>query len=156
MDRLTATIEAPPAATWQLIIDNAEPGELFTIGFQAWVTYKLQNVAELGWRRAGDTGHIDAMTYLAFMLEGRGDLDEAETWYRRAADTGNPTPMCNLGGWLRGRGNLDEGETWYRRAAEAGDTRAMSNLGVLLQKRGDINEAETWHRRAAEADDTAP
>jgi tetratricopeptide (TPR) repeat protein len=156
LDQLSAAKDAPCATTWQLVIDNAESGELFAIGFQAWVTYKLRDVAELSWRRAGDTGHIGAMTYLAVMLDGHGDLDEADTWYRRAADTGDPTPMCNLGGWLRAQGNIDEAETWYRRAAEAGDTRAMSNLGVLFEKRGDLDEAETWYRRAAEAGDTAP
>jgi TPR repeat protein len=155
LDQLTATEEAPPAAAWQLVIDNTEPDELGAIGYQAEITFGRHDVAERAWRRAAEAGHISAMTNLGILLvKERGDLAEAEIWYRRAAEDGRTAAMLNLGALLDDRGDLTEAEIWYRQAANTGDTGAMNNLGFLLKKRGDLIEAEAWYRQAANTGDT--
>jgi TPR repeat protein len=154
LDCLTATHDAPPTPTWQLIISNSEPGELAAIGYQAAVTYNLYHIAEQAWRRSAASGHTGAMSNLGVLLKQRGDLGEAEAWWRSAAGAGNAGAMNNLGVLLKQRGDLDQAEIWERRAAEIGNTGAMYNLGLLLQERGDLDEAETWYRSAAKGGDT--
>jgi TPR repeat protein len=155
LDRLTATDDTPPADTWQLVIDNTEPGELGAIGYQAKITFGHHDIAEQAWRRAAENGHTSAMYNLGILLNQRGDFTEAETWYRSAANTGDTDAMSNLGSLLlKERGDLTEAETWYRKAAENGNTNAMNNLGALLKERGDLTEAKTWYRCAANTGDT--
>ena len=154
LDRLTATDDVPPAVTWQLVIDNTEPGELDKIGYQAEITYGHRDVAERAWQRAAEAGRTNAMFNLGIVLYERGDLTEAETWWRRAVENGDTSAMHNLGTLLHERGNLTEAETWYRRAADTSNTTAMCNLGALLYERGNLTEAETWYRRAADNGDT--
>jgi uncharacterized protein len=156
LDRLTATDDAPPAATWRLVVDNSEPGELVTIGYQAKVTYGHDDVAEWAWRRAAEAGHLTSMSNLGILLHERGNLSEAESWSRRATEDGDIRAMNNLGAILYNRGDLDEAESWYRRAVEAGNTTAMEGLGLLLMRRGDLDEAESWWRRAVEDGNTGP
>jgi len=124
LDRLTTTDEAPPAETWQLVVDNAEVGELDAIGYQAEVTYGHHDVAERAYRLGADNGNVYAMAFLGDLLKDNGELGEAETWYRRAADTGNDYAMTRLGDLLKDNGELGEAETWYRRAADTGDVGA--------------------------------
>jgi TPR repeat protein len=147
LDQLTAIDDAPPAATWQLVVDNAEPRELVAIGYQAEVTYGQHDVAEGAWRRAGEAGESSATFLLGALFQMRGDLTEAEIWYRRAAEAGDSGAMFLLGGLLQMRGNLTEAETWYWRSIEAGDSGVVSELEGLLQEVGDITGAEAWDRR---------
>ncbi|MGB6161956.1 MAG: tetratricopeptide repeat protein [Pseudonocardiaceae bacterium] len=146
LDRLTATDDAPPAATWQLVMDNTEPRELVAIGYQAEVTYGHHDIAEQAWRRATEAGDSSAMLLLGCLLQMRGNFTEAETWYRQSAEAGDRNAMLLLGCLLQMRGDLTRAEAWYRRAAEACDSAAMTGLGVLLQERGDLTETEMWYR----------
>lgn len=149
LDQLTATDEAPPAETWQLIIRYAKTDEMNWIGLQA-ARYGLYDVAELCWRRGASAGDIGSMRNLTSMLHEQ-DPNEAQTWYRRLAEAGDLKDTYHLGLLLHQHGKLDEAETWYRRAADMGLAFAMHNLGVLLEKRGDLDGAETWLRRAVGA-----
>ncbi|MEV0773798.1 tetratricopeptide repeat protein, partial [Nocardia salmonicida] len=80
----------------------------------------------------------NTITNLGFLLEQRGDLDEAEAWFRTAIEAGDNDAMTNLGLLLERRGDLVEAEAWFRTAIEAGDNDAMTNLGLLLERRGDL------------------
>jgi TPR repeat protein len=155
LDQLATTNRTVPTATWQLAIDEAEDGELTSIGYQAFVHQNLPEIAEDAWRKAADRGNADAMFNLGVLLTERGEQAEAEQWYRKAVagGTGDAGVMFNLGVLLTERGEQAEAEQWYRKAAERGQTRAMCNLGVLLTQRGEQAEAERWYRKAVAGGD---
>ncbi|HEX8759715.1 MAG TPA: hypothetical protein VF734_06990, partial [Pseudonocardiaceae bacterium] len=106
LDLLTATGDAPPADTWQLVLDNAEPDELVAVGYQAEVTYGQHDVAQRAWWRAADADNTRAMYNLGVLLQQRGDLVEAQSWYRRAADADDTRAMSYLEMLLQQRRGL--------------------------------------------------
>jgi TPR repeat protein len=69
--------------------------------------------AEIRWRRAAASGHVNAQYNLGILLYERdGDQSTVQV------------------------------ESWWRRAAEAGHVGAQYNLGTLLELRGDVEGAE--------------
>jgi TPR repeat protein len=115
--------------------------------------------------KAADSGDLDAMGWLANLLEtgpeATRDPELAASWYRKAADQGDPVAQHNLGlMFLAGRGvPKDEAQAsaWMRKAAERGDASAQNDLGALYAKGLGVAKSEEqavlWYRQAAEQGD---
>jgi len=91
--------------------------------------------AESWFRRAAETGDVEAMTALAQFLYHDDEQDEAAEWYHKAADLGHAEAMAGLGDFYDFTGDESASELWYRRAADLGDESAKSNLRALLSTR---------------------
>ncbi|MDR3683857.1 MAG: caspase family protein [Geothrix sp.] len=112
--------------------------------------------------KAADSGDVDAMAWLANLLEtgpeAARDLDLAASWYRKAAEQGDAMAQRSLSlMFLAGRGVAkDEAQaaTWMRRAAEQGNAQAQNDLGAMCAKGLGLAKSEEqavlWYRQAAE------
>ncbi len=95
--------------------------------------------------------------YASFLVQQRGDLDEAESYYQRAleADPGDAEILSNYASFLvQQRGDLDGAESYYQRALEVDPEHVaiIGNYAIFLAwKRGDLDGAESYYRRALEA-----
>lgn len=93
-------------------------------------------------RARADSGDIEAMNYLGYLLIGGAegaekDLDEGLMWLSRAATSGDVKAASNLG-WLYLQGgvveqDIDEAVKWLSKAAGAGLPVAQSILGDLYR-----------------------
>jgi TPR repeat protein len=157
LDHLSTSLPAGlPTQIWPMLLTGlaGQPEDLFRVGATAYLTHHDPRTVETFFTLAAGAGHTRAMVGLGVLLEGRGDVQEAEEWYRKASDAGDTNAMVGLGVLLEGRGDVQEAEEWYRKAADAGNTDAMFSLGLLLVGRGDVREAEEWYGKAADAGHT--
>ena len=91
------------------------------------------------------------------LLNGSGDLGEAEQILRARADAGDERAARRLAELLAQRGDLDEAEQILRARADTGDESAVSRLAELLAgllaQHGDLDEAEQILRARADTGD---
>ena len=59
LDILSQGDDRIPDATWQMLIENAEPDDLISVGYTAEVIYGKSDVALQAWQTAADSGHAD-------------------------------------------------------------------------------------------------
>src|SRR4051794_21454177 len=92
------------------------PEDLDAVGYRAF-SEGHRDIALTLYARLAASGHPDlapqAMSNLGYLLEERGEVEEAEGWYRRGADAGDGKAMSNLGYLLEKRGEVEEAERWY-------------------------------------------
>ncbi|CAE8623806.1 unnamed protein product, partial [Polarella glacialis] len=125
-------------------LDSENPDAAAFLGFlmvQGHGVTKDLTQAEALFRTASSQGHLPATSYLAILLEERGDLQEAEALFRTASSQGHLEATSNLAILLEERGDLQEAEALFRTASSQGHLPATSNLAFLLEKRGDLQEA---------------
>ena len=117
------------------------------------------------YRKAAETGHVEAMYSLAnCYYHAKGvdcDYDKAKDLYERAAQRGHIEAQFHLGKcYKKGLGttkNLPEAFTWFLKAAEQGYALAQNNVAICY-KDGigvDANEDEAvkWYQLANEQGD---
>src|ERR1019366_8989887 len=98
---------------WSIMIQNAAPPDLLSIGFTAEASYQRSEVAEQAWRKAADSGHPDsaaeAAVGLGNLLREQGDTEGARAAYQQAIDSGQEVyasvAAVNLGNLLREQGD---------------------------------------------------
>ena len=170
-----------PASTWDAILSHiGDPADTARLAYSA-RRRLLYRYAIALYRHATDVGDGDgyATQELAWLLAGRGDLDEAAQILRARADAGDGAAADQLAELLAERGDLDglraradagDGEAanqlaellaergdldGLRARADAGDGAAANQLARLLVKRGDLDEAAQILRAPADAGDGA-
>ncbi len=77
------------------------------------------------------------------LLNGSGDLNEAEQTLRARAGAGDERAARRLAELLAQRGDLDEAEQILRARADTGDESAVSRLAELLAQHGDPGKLRT-------------
>jgi TPR repeat protein len=114
------------------------------------------------YRRAAETGYIDAMNGLAYCYDTGVGVKEndsvAVSWFRKAAEAGSSGGMARLGDFYQsGRGvpkNPSEAVKWYRKAADLGDAVGQTRLGECHTSGDgvpkDLTEAINWYQKAAD------
>jgi non-specific serine/threonine protein kinase/serine/threonine-protein kinase len=115
-------------------------------------------------------GTLSSLNDVGFILQERGELDEAESYYREALDgcrrvLGDDheltlTLINNMGFVLQERGELDDAESYYREGLDGcrrvlGDNHsqtltAIHNMGAILRDQRKLGEAELYLRQALE------
>ena len=129
-----------PASTWDAVLGHIrDPADAARLADSA-KSRLLYRYAIPLYRDAADASDRDAALRLAYLLERRGDLDEAEQIMRAQADAGEQPATLWLEKLLKERGDLDGAEQVLRTAADAGDTYARSLLYEVLAERGDLDE----------------
>ena len=139
----------PPASTWDAIVNHVrDPADAARLARSA-ENRLLYRYAIPLYRRAADVGDKGAAGWLAGLLEGRGDLGEAEQILRALADAGGREAVQWLAALLARRGDLDG----LRARADAGDEAAAVRLAGLLADRADLDglraRDDTGDRKAA-------
>jgi len=130
-----------PASTWDAILAHVrDPADTAQLADSA-RSRLLYGCAIPLYRHAADAGDGNAAQELAYLLAGRGDLDEL----RARADGGDQYAAQELAKPLAGWGDVDDGPAVYRlpvqglRArADAGDGNAAWELAGRLTGRGDL------------------
>ena len=171
LDLLSQKNDPIPEATWPILIENATPADLISIGYTAQVTYRQPEVALRAWRMGADSGHDDVAPIAAFNLgvlfaerlamkrwgDGRAetDADEAQAAYQQAIDSGRANVVAraayNLAVLLEkmNRSGIREA---YQRAIDSGDEdlapQAAFSLGMLLERSGDLEGANAAFLKA--------
>ena len=159
-----------PAASWAVVMTNADASELLDIGYTAEVTYHRTETAIRAFREAASSGHADAAPMaavnLGVLLAEQGDADGAKAAYQQAIDSGHadaaPVAAFNLGVLLQEQGDVDGAKAAYQQAIDSGHAdeapRAAVNLGVLLEEQGDADGAKAAYQQAIDSGhaDAAP
>jgi tetratricopeptide (TPR) repeat protein len=152
-----------PAASWAVVMTNADPSELIGIGYTAEVTYHQTETAIQAFSEAAHSGHAYAAPMaarnLGVLLAGQGDTDGAKSAYQQAIDSGHPVaaPMAivNLGNLLARQGDADGAKSAYQQAIDSGHAvaapMAARNLGLVLAGQGDADGAKSAYRRAIDS-----
>jgi len=96
--------------------DKAAAIRAFTLAAELVEASRLAEAAAQ-YREGAAAGHSPSVNGLAMIMDGRGDLDEAERLYRLAARAFLPHAQLNLGDLLRQRGKRAEAARWYRKFA---------------------------------------
>lgn len=103
---------------------SGEPAEA-----ERWLRLAVQDAHVLRTRpEAEDQVMTRAKLALAWLLDERGETQEAQQWYEEAAQEGNPDAMYNLGLLLERQGQQDEARRWFGRASDLGDVGATNAL----------------------------
>ena len=163
LDFLSREADPIPEASWPVLIKNAVPADLISIGYTAEVTYHQSSIALQAWRKAADSGHSDAAPIAAFNLGvlfmNQGDADGARVAFQLAIDSqhadAGPRAALNLGVLLREQGDADGARAAYQLAidsqhAHAGP-RAATTLGLLLEDQGDADGARAAFQLAIDS-----
>jgi tetratricopeptide (TPR) repeat protein len=170
LDILTGQEEPIPDATWPILIENAEPGDLIRIGYAARVLFGRPEIALQAWRAAADSGSPDdapgAEFDLGLLFTEQGDMEEAKAAYQRAIDSGHPVhapnAAFNLGNSLTSQGDLDGAWAAYGTAIHStnGDlvVKTALNVALLLEKKGNMDAARTFYQQVIDSShpDQAP
>ena len=136
LQRATAERRAVPvnARMWDaLIACELDASDTFRLGSSVEHRLLLHDAISL-YRRAASFGDGPALDRLAFLLDGRGDLEQ-EIASLRSDATGHPAAKADLADRLAARGahRLTE-------RADAGDYAAAGRLAEVLALRGDLAE----------------
>jgi tetratricopeptide (TPR) repeat protein len=143
-----------PAASWAVVMTNADAAELLNIGYIAKVTYHRTETAIRAFREAASSGHADVAPLAAFtlglLLAEQGDAKGAKAAYQRAIDSGHagaaPMAAVDLGVLLADQGDAEAAKAAYQRAIDSGHAEAAPlatvNLGVLLDGQEDADGAK--------------
>jgi tetratricopeptide (TPR) repeat protein len=116
-----------PEASWPVLIENAGPADLFSLGYTAEVTYHQSSIAIQAWRKAVDSGHSDAAPRAAFnlgiLLKGQGDMDGARAAFQLAIGSQHadqaPRAAFNLGILLEEQGDMDGARAAFQLAIDS-------------------------------------
>jgi tetratricopeptide (TPR) repeat protein len=88
LDLVSGKSSSLPETVWEVVINVATPAELLSIGYTAWVTYDIFEVALKAWSKADESG--DAIVWpravynIAHILEQKGRSGDAKQFYERA------------------------------------------------------------------------
>jgi tetratricopeptide (TPR) repeat protein len=158
LDFLAKAAAPFPAGTWDLVIGVAEPPELLSVGYAAWVTYDIFEPALKAWSKAAESTDLDvrprAIFNIAHMLQFQDRLDEAEVMYERAIDSGNPEmaaiALTDLGYMKFKQGRIDDAKQDYERVLGSVDNPwAISlthlRLGMLSEMGNDFRASYEWY-----------
>jgi tetratricopeptide (TPR) repeat protein len=163
VDLISAQGKPIPESSWTMIIANADPPELVSLGYTAEVTYDLHEIAAQAWRKAADSGHANmvpiATVNLGQLLENQGELEGAKNAYQKAIESGHataaPRAAVNLGALLQELGDLEGAKAAFQSAVESGHAtaapRAAVSLGLLLRGEGDMQGAKAAFQRAIDS-----
>lgn len=147
-----------PAASWAVVMTNADPSELIGIGYTAEVTYHQTETAIQAFSEAAHSGHAYAAPMaarnLGVLLAGQGDTDGAKSAYQQAIDSGHPVaaPMAivNLGNLLARQGDADGAKSAYQQAIDSGHAvaapMAAHNLGLVQAGQEGANGRQSVYR----------
>ena len=102
---------------------------------------KSLELARKWFRKAADSGHVQAMNYLGFMLYnglgGAKDTRQAQRWLQKCAAAGDVLCMARLGIMFRsGKGGIKDmalARKCFQKVADAGNVIGMCNLGFMLR-----------------------
>ncbi len=136
--------------TWKVLAERADRAACRGVS-RAANEAGLATVAELAARRGDELGNAFCSFDLGVLLEGRGELAEAERFYGRAVAAGHVEAAFSLANLLTGRGEVERAEQFYRQAALGGHGAAAFSLANSLAERGEVAEAEQLYRKALDA-----
>ncbi|MFD9007850.1 tetratricopeptide repeat protein [Streptomyces sp. NPDC059552] len=128
----------------------SSPEEQHTVGLACHRADRL-DLAVMAFTRSAESGHVEAMLQLGWILVDQDKEGAAEKWWSQAARAGNARGMLNLGVRHSRKGRPRKAEKWWRRALDAGLPEAASKLASLVEARGENAEAERLWERALEA-----
>ncbi|WP_290056766.1 hypothetical protein [Amycolatopsis solani] len=166
----------PPAGLWAALAEHATAVDDRARLAASACRRGLYRLAARFAEPAAESGDVSAMRLLAFLLELRGAVAEAQAWRRRTGDLDRSAAPVGLLLWYDdavedesqaapgepGRGGTaedepraapDEAELWRR--ADRGEALAVSMLSVRLRRRGLEQEAEALLRSHARNGDPA-
>jgi superkiller protein 3 len=127
---------------------------LIVLGVLTWRQSGIYVNSETLWRTtiARNPSSFLAYNNLGFLLDQRGQVDEALTYFRRAVEIQPDYAVAqnNLGNALSRTGHLQEAIGHYREALrlEPDDVPFHSNLGTALARTGHLQEAMEQFREA--------
>lgn len=150
------------AFTWYLAA--AEEGDIAAILCLArcfrtgYGTTRDLNASIFWYRKAADSGNLEAQFQLGTCYEEIEDMDSAAHWYQIAAEIGHAEAMYRFGECLyHGFGieeDLDEAFNWFLDSADRGVAAAMFRLGSCYHYgtgvAKDPVQAAYWYQQAAE------
>jgi tetratricopeptide (TPR) repeat protein len=160
LDLISAESDSLPETAWEVVISVATPAELLSIGYTAWVTYDIFEVALKAWTKADESG--DAIVWpravynIAHILEQQGRSEAAKQFYERAIASGDQeiaaVSLSDLGYMRFKGGQTDEAKRIYERVLEeVKDRWAMTltylRLGILSEIQEEASEAWEWYDR---------
>jgi eukaryotic-like serine/threonine-protein kinase len=144
MDLISRAAEPIPEITWPLLIQHADPSDLFRIGYVARVNYGQDEVAMKAFRLAVQSEQLNvvpkAALYLGMLLMDHGDWKSArEAFQKTIAAGGDPQDVSiaayDLGAALIGLNDIEGAKEAYRKviALDQGDLaeRARQELNAL-------------------------
>ena len=110
-----------------MIIANAEPTELVTIGYAAAYTYNRARLATQAWRKAASCKDADiaalAAVVLGRLLRDEGDVPGAKEAFQQAIDSehANAAPLASLdlGRLLRDEGDVPGAKEAFQQAIDS-------------------------------------
>ncbi len=159
VDQLTRFSMSVPDPMWSLALEQAEPSELFTIGWVAVRADKLA-AAEMAFQQAMAGGHAEWAPGAAFglgaVLEVQGDREGAKAAYQQAIASGHakwaPNAAFGLGRLLEVQGDREGAKAAYQQAIASGHAewapRAAFGLGRLLEVQGDQEGTKAAYQQA--------
>ena len=172
LDLLSHDGDPIPETTWPLLIQNASPPDLVSIGYAAHVSFHKPHIAEQAWRKADASGDPEAVPLasvnLGISLRERGDVEGARTALERATESTHedaaPMAALNLGTLLLPeQRDVAGARAAYQQAVDSGHPtyapEALINLGtLLLRKQGDVESARVAYQQAIDSGhpDAAP
>ena len=158
LDLLSNESRPIPQTIWKILLENAVPRDLISIGYSA-LHRRAFEVASEAWRRAADSGDRKAFPLAAFnlgVLLSAKDVDGARKSYQRAIDSKHhhyaPKAAVNLGILLAEQGDMENAQAAFQIAVDSRhrdqSPAAEYNLGVLFTRQGDIDGAGRAFQRA--------
>jgi tetratricopeptide (TPR) repeat protein len=163
LDLITAQAEPIPAATWSVVIENANPIDLYNIGYAANATYHESRIADQAWRKAADSGHPVAAPLaarsLGNLLGNEGDVPGATKAFQMAINSGSSDAAVgaalDLGGLLMGHDDVSGAKQAFQTAIDSGTANGAAagwfNLGILLELQSDRTGATKAFQKAIDS-----
>ncbi len=169
LDLVSAQAQEIPEPIWLIVINQAAPDELVSIGSSA-IDYSKFDIAMDAFSKAADSGDLMAEShgsaFVGALLQEQGDLRGAKAAYRRAIDSRHAkvgsTTKFNIGYILEGLGDMRGAKTAYQQAVRSGHAQASPKaalaLGRLLAEEGNSEAAKRAFQQAIISghDDAAP
>ena len=165
LDLISAQNRPIPDTIWNVIIANAEPTELVTIGYAAASTYNRGETATQAWRKAAnckdaDTAPLSAVV-LGRHLKDEGDAAGAKEAFQQAIDSGDataaPLASLDLGRLLKEEGDVPGAKEAFQQAIGSEHANAAPlasiDLGLLLlEDEGDAAGAVEAFKKAIDSE----
>lgn len=141
LDLIARQGQPVPDTAWEIVVGQASPAELGSVGYAAYVDHRLK-IAEAVWRKAATSGDADAAPEAAFalgdMLQERGDREGAPAAYRLAIDTGHsdaaPQAAVNLGNMLGQEGDQEGARAAWQLAIDSGHAKYAPEAARMLKE----------------------